>query len=180
MKTRKHLLLLTILLLLATLTLTPGISANGEPVNILPYIDGAVYEIRTDQEAHIFLAWVALSPGLVQEYLNASHESYTLVGNGETVAISDAETKQTYGPIIEAPPEILGLECPRPLVAGTIFDYTLGHLEPGTYTLTRTATLDHPVNDAFHVCTFAGQPAANTPSLYEGTRVSTVTILVAE
>jgi hypothetical protein len=169
-----------LLLLLATLTVIPSISAHGEPVNIFPYIDGAVYEIQTDQEAHIFLAWIALSPGLVQEYLNASHESYTLVGNGETVVVSEAEIEQAYGSIIQAPPEVVGVECPRPLVAGAILDYNLGHLQPGTYTLTRMVTLDHPVNDAFHVCTFAGQPAANTPSLFEGTRVSTVTIIVAE
>lgn len=180
MKAKKHLLLLILLLLLATLTLTPSLSAHGEPVNILPYLDGAVYEIQTDQEAHILLGWIALNRGLIQDYLIASHESYTLVGNGETVVISEAETEQAYGPIIEAPPELVGFECPRPLVAGTILDYNLGHLEPGTYTLTRVATLDHPVNDGIHVCTIDGQPAANPPSLLAGTTFSTVTINVAE
>lgn len=180
MKTRKHVLLLILLLLLATLTLTPSLSAHGEPVNILPYLDGAVYEIQTDQEAHIFLAWIALNRGLIQDYLIASHESYTLVGNGETIVISEAETEQVYGPIIEAPPDILGFECPRPAIVGAIFDYNLGHLEPGTYTLTRVVTLDHPVNDGLHVCTVEGQPVADTPSLFAGTTVSTVTINVAE
>ena len=139
-----------------------------------------MFEVRTDQEAHIFLAWLALNRGLVRDYLIASHESYTLAGNGETLVISATQTEQVYGPIIEAPPDVVGWECPRPLIAATVFDYNLGHLEPGMYTLTREVTYDRPVNDGLHVCTVAGQPLADPPSLYEGTTVSTVTIHVAE
>lgn len=177
MNVKKILLLLILLLLVAVMV--PGASAEEEPAQIAPYRDGAVYDVSTEQEVHIFWVWLALNPGLVNDYLDASHESYTLQGPGTSLAISDAEAAPHWSPILQAPPEMVGWECPRPLAAGSIFDYNLGYLSPGEYTLTFIRTLDRPVNDGLHVCTIGGEPLADAPSLFPaGTTVSTLTINV--
>jgi hypothetical protein len=178
---RKQLLLLILFLFAVMLLMAPGASAQEEPVNVAPYRDGAVYEATTDQEVHIFWVWLALNPGLVHVYLDASHESYMLEGPSTSLSISDKTAEQYWSPVLEAPPELLGWECPRPLAAGSIFDYNLGYLAPGEYTLTYVRTLDYPVNDGLHICTIDGQPLADPPSLLDaGTNVSTLTITVSE
>lgn len=177
---RKRMVSLIIVALASMLVAVAGVRAQGEQANIAPIFDGAEYDVTTDQEVHIYWVWLALNCGLVNVYLNASHDRYTLNGPSGTLSISELEAEQIWSPIIEAPPAVVGWDCPRPLAAGSIFDHNLGHLEPGQYTLTLETTLDYPVSDGLHVCTIEGQPLADTPSLFApGTTTSTVTINVA-
>jgi hypothetical protein len=51
--------------------------------------------------------------------------------------------------------------------------------EVGVYTVTRTETYRHPVNDGFHTCWFDGEQVVPPPSLYRGSFDALTTLVVA-
>jgi hypothetical protein len=72
--------------------------------------------------------------------------------------------------------------------AGPDFRLLLWHywlnagLAEGTYEITFTETLRHPVNDGFHTCWLRedGSRLAPAPSLYRGTTVSVSTLIISD
>jgi len=55
--------------------------------------------------------------------------------------------------------------------------YPLGVLDDGTYALTWSETLTHPVNDGMHTCTYQGEQIPS-PSLYPAGALPTVVVTI--
>lgn len=169
-------------LLLVAAVLTPSTQAQA-PVIVYPYVDGATYNANTSEPIILYWGWLATTPGLVRVYLNHSEETYLMTGPGVPPLDLDAAEAEVYwGPLVSGPPSVLGLECPMPNLWATFWEYDVGPLPQGVYTLVFTSTFNNPVNDGYHVCTFEGTniPAAPAPSLFRsGVLVATSTIIVS-
>lgn len=153
--------------------------------------DGCTYEVTTADVIVFNDGWAAGTPGLLKEYLKASHTSLVLT-NDEThegFSLSDTQIAGLYGAIGHGPPDEVmwwpGLACPMPNLYYNDWQYVVGSLPAGHYTLVETWTLGHPVNDVFHTCTAPDEdgnivPITPPPSLYwPGTTIATVHIVVS-
>jgi hypothetical protein len=81
-----------------------------------------------------------------------------------------------FGRASDYPP----LVCHPDVGAAIMWEHFLAPLDPGTYTLTETDSLRHPVTDGYHQCWYEGERLSAPPSLYRGVTVSTVTITVGD
>jgi len=182
---RKMTFLVSLILLAALALGASATLAQSDVVYVYPFVDGATYNASLGQEIHLLWGWVATTKGLVRVYLQHSSETYTLyalsdLGNSEVWSLSNAQAEAYWGPVEVYPAEEAGVDCHKPTVAQSLWEYTLPPLEVGVYTLAFEAELSQPANDGFHTCTWLGtnDPAAPTPSLYRGKSYATSTIIV--
>jgi hypothetical protein len=150
-------LLTAVILLMAVIA---PMSAHAQPnvldFNVYIFLDGGTVTIPEGEDVYPFYAWDAGTPGLVKMYIKASNVDLTLYdSDGNVVWTIDPDTADDYWSellSIPAEPEIWGIECNKKLFWISFWSANMGPLEAGTYTLVTTHSLDHPVNDLYHVC----------------------------
>ena len=142
----KKLVAVFILICLAiTLMHATAFAQDGE-VTIVPYRwdNSTVY---SDQFIYLHAGWGACRLGAIQAFRSATHISWTLEKAGEVVN-NDEATRQFWGSIhpITPQPDICLGNTPESILAIS-WDYPLGQLEAGDYSLHFVWWLDHPVTD---------------------------------
>jgi hypothetical protein len=172
--------------LLALSALAPVAVADEEPVSIAACVfDGRTYEVDQGQDIRLLCGWSVNARGLVRAYLTSIERTLTLTdedGNvvwsrGPEDTASDWLAPQWARASDFGDPDYV---CHPDVGWWVIWEYFLAPLDPGTYTYTQTDTLRHPVTDGYHQCWYQGERLAPPPSLYRGTTVSTVTIIVGD
>jgi hypothetical protein len=166
--------------LLALGTLAPVVSAQGEPTDVYPCIDGLSFTAEPGQPIRLGCGWTAQSPGLMKIYLRAHRGTLTVRNQaGSTVFGADSATFATYWGDVERLPEVDDF-CANPNWWLVWWRHTLeAGLPVGTYTITFVESLRHPVTDALQTCRIDGEPALPPPSLYRGPFVAVTTLVVA-
>lgn len=165
---------------LALSALAPAISAQEDPTDVYPCFDGETFQVEQGAEIRLFCGWGFNARGLVRAYLTSIERSLVLRDEHGAV-IWSRSPKDTAGdwlaPVFSRASDYPPLVC-HPDVGGVLmWEYFL-ELAPGTYTMTETDTLRHPVTDGYHQCWYEGERLSPQPSLFSGTTVSTVTIIV--
>lgn len=172
---RKTMALLVSTLLTASI-MAPAASAQ-EPAFVFAFDDGATYVVPEGTEIILGYGWAAKTKGQVRTYVAATRDSFHIqdAAGGTVASISVDEAKAFWGPLFKVPTTLLGLSCKKAEFWASLWEYDLGTLPPGEYTLTATTTLTHPVNDGYHTC--EDIPA---PSLYPAGEYgpATVTIII--
>lgn len=184
---RKNIFRLVImtLLVMSFLLPSPAIAQECEPYYISPISDYTADGVKACQDVIMFWGWIAIAPGLVREFTNVAQDTYTLKdSNGVIVGIVNPdEAEQYWTQPYAIDPIIYGLDAPMPKMWEADWEFSLGRLQPGTYTLHRITVLTHPVNDGTHVVIdlATGEKFLPLPGLYRGLLSdTTVTIVVTE
>jgi hypothetical protein len=177
---------LALLVVLVVLSFTSSsVLAGSEPTYILPWPDGRVFTVSSDADIYIYWYWLAKNVGLVRVYLDHTTETLTLLREGSPTpvfSLSSEQVRQAYSPPSWTPPEWTFWDCGQLRFAFSRWEYHVGPLEEGTYTLVWTWDNEIPVNDGLHACRDAetGERLAAPPSLYYGAGSSAVTIVVSD
>lgn len=172
-------ILLAALVAIALVAAIPA--AADEPVYIFPF-EGGPYVVGADDEISLGWYWWATTPGLVNVYIKATEVNYALIDSSGQIVWS-LSAKEAEGYWAEPFPIDLSdfFDYPMPYIYISDWQYPLGKLPPGTYTLATEFTLMHPVNDGAHVLLdpVTGERVYPTPSIYlPGTTLGAVTIIV--
>jgi hypothetical protein len=109
-------------------------------------------------EIFFVLGWAAMTPGQINEFLNATQYTLTLRdGSGNVLkTITHPQVAQFWGPAYPINPTDLGVECAMPQAWETDLMLSLGKLLPGEYTLTLEENFIHPLTDGFQACWVEG------------------------
>lgn len=162
---RSMTVLVTLVLSLALAV--PTVSAQEtDSAYVYPCADGETFTLEADQEIVLFCGWFATSKGLLESFLTGHGGTYELTSGGQKVWSMDPEgVAAHWSSPYPVPAADLGLECVHEDVWVTGWEFALGTLEPGTYTLVSDEWLTHPVNDGVHTCSSGGE-RVSAPSLY--------------
>jgi len=135
------------LVVLLAVFLTSVVAAQSQVVVIHPFRDrGKVITVYSDQVVVIRHGWAAASPGLVQSYINAVNQEYTL--NGMPLFTSSKEARQYWGPIQPLPDIPPEGACPgHTPISVSHWEYRLSNLQPGDYVLHTLHWVDRPLID---------------------------------
>jgi hypothetical protein len=144
----------------------PVAAQDGEAAVVYPCADGETFTVEEGQPIVLFCGWFATSKGLLVDFRTAHVGTYVLMSGGqETWSLGAGEVAAHWSAPYQFSAAGLGLACVHEDVWVTGWEFQLGTLDPGTYTLVSDEWLTHPVNDGAHTCSFDGEriPA---PSLY--------------
>jgi hypothetical protein len=154
-----------------------GASAQtGNVCLILAYEHDQTFSNSDCDSYTVGYGWVAVSPGLVEEFVKANSISAAFYGDNVKFGVSGEEAASLWLPMDTRPSEELGYYCPNPtgLVYRAKFRMDIGKLAPGTYNLFFLDTLSHPLNDGTASCVDdQGQHLPNI--IYSGTFIDTYT-----
>lgn len=142
----KKLIVASILVCLVITLVYSAALAQSENFYIKPY-KGENQTIYSDQPIILFARWGACHYGLIQDFLTATNMSWTLYKGSEVIQ-SDTDTDQYWGPIEQITPgnaKCMGM-TPETIPI-TYWNFPIGRLDAGEYTLHFTWWLDHPVTD---------------------------------
>ena len=119
---------------------------------IFPLGDGWEYDdVSTDEFIVLNYSWATISPGLVNAYIKRAEQSFTLTGLGyPSLSVAPEEAKLLWGAIF--PFDLTPYphwQCP-PVKSGAVanWQYEIGYLEEGVYTLQFDRILEPPITDA--------------------------------
>ena len=139
----RKLVVISVLLCLAFAPISAtAFAQSSDSVEINPlFVDEKT--VSTDQELILRAGWGACTRGLVRAYITAAHYEWTLDG---TPISLDEETAQYFGPIEAVGPSDTCVAGNGTLWA-SLWRYSIGTLDPGTYEISVHQWLDHPVID---------------------------------
>jgi len=171
----------TVLLVFMALALGASTAFAQGVVPVYPF-SGEPVTIEKGDQIQVFWYWSATTKGLVRVYLSHHSVSMALTDeDGEPVwSMSPEEANRHWGPIETFPLPAGGdWDCAKPTGSSVYWGYTIPlSLDPGIYFLVVNESLDQPVNDGWHTCTWLGEQAVPPPSLYRGTSTSVTMITV--
>jgi hypothetical protein len=178
---RKLVSIMLLVVLLAVVFVTALPAAADEPVNVDPVVGGP-YLVSAEDNIHLYYWWWATTPGLVNVYLKGNETTYTLRDAANQIVWSlTAEAAEEYWSDIFKADFSDFFDYPMPHLYASAWEYPLGQLESGTYTLTTEVTYTHTIADGGHVLRdpATGERLLPTPSIYPaGTYVFQITIIV--
>ena len=173
----KRVLLTAVLCLGLIFGIFQGASAQtGNVCVILAYEDTQTFSNSDCDSYTVGYTWVAVSPGLVKEFVNATSISAAFWGDNVKFGVSPEEAASLWLPMDTRDSAGLGFYCPNPtgLVYRAKFRMDIGKLAPGTYNLFFFDTLSHPLNDGTVSCVDdQGQHFPNI--IYSGTFIDNYT-----
>jgi hypothetical protein len=163
----------SLLVLVAIAMLTMSALAQGEDVNVVPYRWDPGYTVYSDQNIILTAGWSACRRGAVQNFLTATNLSWSL--NGEGLNLSGEDTNEYWSHLFTVPPVDTSSACmgaPLEEIWSTAWNYPIGQLPPGEYTVNFSWWLDHPVTDV------ADYDGDGHPDLIEGPIIELVTTTI--
>jgi hypothetical protein len=151
-----------------------ALAQTGKVCRILAYEDTQTFSNSDCDSYTVGYGWLAVSPGLINEFVNATSISAAFWGDNVKVGLSPEETANLWSPIDTRSSAELGFYCPTGLLYRSFFDINIGKLAPGTYHLYFFDTLSHPLNDGTVACVDdQGQHLPNI--IYSGTFIDNYT-----
>ena len=98
MKRKARVSFLLAFIMLVAFLLAPSTHAQ-DPVTVYTFIDGAVWHANDDQPIRLYLAWVAMTKGQVNQFLLHHESSFLMTGTGEGEPLLDlgAEAAEAAG-----------------------------------------------------------------------------------
>jgi hypothetical protein len=174
----KRVLLTAVLCLGLIFGIFQGASAKATPgpCRISVLRDQLSFSNHDCSSYYISPGWFALTPALVNVFIQASSSTASLTGdNNVNLALTTQQAANLWEPIQTLEDNIFGLNCPTGLVYLSDVKWDLGKLDLGTYTLKFFQTLSHPLIDGIGSCTVdqTGQGLSNI--IYAGTQLDTET-----
>jgi hypothetical protein len=148
--------------------------------------DGWVDHVKTNESIMMHWWWFAYSPGQVKEFLGAASDVYIITnadGSYKKVITADEARKYFTDPFPANPEVFWNATTPNGYSWASAWEYPLGRLPAGTYTVTFEETLRHTVNDGFHLFRDyeTGERMYPVPDIYlPGKYINISTIIVTE
>ncbi len=142
--------------------------AADEPVFVDPAYE-ITYTVSAGDNIHLYYWWWATTPGLVNVYLKGNETTYTLRdANDQIVWSLAAEEAEKYWSEIFKTDFSDFFDYPMPYMYASAWEYPLGQLSPGTYSLTTDMFFTHAVTDGAHVIRDpeTGERISPTPSIF--------------
>jgi hypothetical protein len=170
------------------LAMLPAAAGAQEPPSgfVAPCYPDGEWTAEPGEPIHFLCGWGAQGgPGKLVSFLN-SQEATMVVRDeqGQVVLQLDPEDiRALYVSPVSGPSDDDYVDCAGPEGRAVMWHYWLdGGLPAGTYEITWTETLTHPVNDGYHTCWLKedGSRLMPAPSLYRGTTTSVATLTVAD
>lgn len=171
-------------LVLAASTLAPAVAAD-EPVYINPCFDGQFSNAVAGEPLVMVCGWGGFGgPGKIVSFLNAHTASITVRDDqGAVILTIDPEDFADLWdePFSWASGDEPELACAGPTGRAVVWFYFMDEgLDAGTYEITYSETLSHPVNDGYQTCRLAedGSRVSPVPSLWSGSYTAVSTLVV--
>lgn len=172
-------------LLFAALLVVSIVAAIPAAANEPEYIDpvvGGPYDVSVEDDIHLYYWWWATTPGLVNVYIKGNETTYTLrnAENQIVWSLTAEEAEEYWSETFQADFSD-AFDYPMPYMYATAWEYPLGQLAAGQYTLTTEIVYTHKITDGAHVIRDieTGERILPTPSIYPpGTYEFQVTIFV--
>jgi hypothetical protein len=170
------LILLPMIMIMVMLGVSPrNAHAQGYSCDLL--YPGMTLSAECD-EIHFVLGWVAMTPGQINEFLNAMQWTFTLRDDSGNVLkiITPNQVASFWSPAYAIDPADLGVDCGMPRAWETDLMLPLGKLSAGNYTITLDENFRHPITDGFNACWIDGFkiPVTIYPTTYSFTGPFTV------
>jgi hypothetical protein len=151
-----------------------GSAQTGKVCRIIAYEDVQTFSNSDCSSYTVGYTWVAVSPGLVKEFVKATSIDAAFYGDNVKFSVKPEDAAKLWSPIDTRASAELGYYCPTGLLYRSFFDINIGKLDPGTYNLFFFDTLSHPLNDGTVSCVDdQGQHFPNI--IYSGTLIDNYT-----
>jgi len=166
-------------------TLASSVSAQDEPALVAPCVDGLEWGAEPGQAIEFFCGWGTQGgPGLIRTFLGA-HQATLVVEDEQgspVLTIGQAEFATLWSEPESGPSGFDDVTCAGPTGWGASWSYVFEDgLPEGTYTVTLTETMRHPVTDGFQTCRFPdGTRLAEPPNHLYGGSTAIATIVVGD
>jgi hypothetical protein len=174
--------------LLALSVVAPAASAQDEwppPNFVAPCMSFDGWVADAGQPIHFVCGWgIQGGPGLLVSYLNSYRATLVVSDDAGNVVltIDPEELASLWGDPQVGDGDTEDVDCAGPTGRAVYWHYWLeAGLPAGSYTVSFTETLRHPVNDGYHTCWLRvdGSRLVPPPSLYRGSweDIGTLTVM---
>ncbi len=158
-----------LLIALVAIALVAAMPATAdEPVNIDPIVGGP-YAVSANDNIHLYYWFWAMAPGHVNAYIKRNETTYTLRDANDQIvwSLTAEEAEQYWSEIFKADFSDF-FDYPMPYVYASAWEYPLGQLATGTYSLTSEILFTRTVTDGAHVIRDpeTGERIFPTPSIF--------------
>ncbi len=132
----KRVLLTAVLCLGLIFGIFQGVSAQtGNVCLILAYEDTQTFSNSECDSYAIGYGWLAVSPGLVKEFVKATSIDAAFWGDNVRLSIKPKDASRLWSAIDTRESAELGYFCPLGIDYRSKFRWNIGKLDPGTYNL---------------------------------------------
>jgi hypothetical protein len=151
-----------------------GSAQAGNVCLILAYEEVQTFSNSECDSYAIGYGWLAVSPGLVKEFVKATSIDSAFWGDNVRLSLKPKDASRLWSPVDTRTTQDLGYTCPTGSVYRSKFRWNIGKLDPGTYNMWFFDELKHPVTDGMASCVDdQGQHLPNI--IYSGTFIDNYT-----